>query len=187
MVRVLLLACFFFSPAVTWAVFKPMRVVAPEWVGNISCVSAKVCVEGTERSREAITLYNDAVSFVSSAVGPFADEPVVIFCGTAECARSFGFDKAAAITVGRFGIVVSPRGWKPYYVRHEMIHHRQAEELGVLRQWLNPEWFREGMAYFLSEDPRNPLSEPWQRYRTEFELWFKQVGRARLWEEARKL
>jgi hypothetical protein len=183
----LLFAGLLFIPAVTWAVFKPIRVVAPEWVGGISCISAKICAEDVSRSGEAISLYRDAVNSVASAVGPFLDEPVVVFCATMDCARSFGFRKAAAIAIGKFGIVVGPRGWKPYYLRHEMIHHRQAEELGVLRQWRSPEWFKEGMAYSLSEDPRQPLTEPWQQYRTEFETWYEGVGNGHLWEEARKL
>ena len=45
---------------------------------------------------------------------------------------------------------------------------------------LKPVWFREGMAYSLSEDPRRPLTEPVQEYRSRFEDWFKQTGLARL-------
>ena len=73
-------------------------------------------------------------------------------------------------------------------MRHELIHHLQNERLGSLRTWLlKPDWFREGMAYSLSEDPRQPLPEPLQSYRARFETWFKQVGRSNIWTEAEHL
>jgi hypothetical protein len=69
-----------------------------------------------------------------------------------------------------------------------MIHHLQKERLGNLKGWLvTPNWFIEGMAYFLSEDPRPTLAEPWQQYRFQFDAWYKQVGKEHLWAEAGKL
>jgi hypothetical protein len=55
-----------------------------------------------------------------------------------------------AMSVSSLGIVISPRGWDGHFVRHEMIHHRQAEELGLLSGILKPEWLIEGMAYSLA-------------------------------------
>jgi hypothetical protein len=182
-----LIVCLLASPAIAWAMFKPIRVLAPEWAGDISCVSSRICIDNALRYREASELYEGALRFVASAVGPFQHNPRVVFCSTEDCFRSFGFIKASASTVGNFGIVISPRGWTPYYVRHEMVHHLQAEQLGALTLWLGPEWFIEGMAYSLSKDPRRPLSEPWQQHRAEFEGWYQKVGKERLWEEARKL
>ena len=102
--------------------------------------------------------------------------------------KSFGFTSANAYTVATVGVVMSNRGWKRYFVRHELIHHLQNEHLGSLRAWLfKPDWFREGMAYSLSQDPRRPLPEPLQGYRSEFEMWFRRVGSAQLWREAERL
>ncbi|MDD2768612.1 MAG: hypothetical protein PHT19_07745, partial [Methylococcus sp.] len=103
------------------------------------------------------------------------------------CFQSFGLGKRSAATIGTFGIVISPRAWKPHYVRHEMIHHLQNEKLGMIQVWRMPEWFIEGMAYALSEDPRSTLSEPFDQYRSQFNRWHEQVGHARLWIEARHL
>jgi hypothetical protein len=50
-----------------------------------------------------------------------------------------------------------------------------------------PRWLVEGMAYALSEDPRLPLPEPQESERRQFMAWYAQVGRDRLWAEARKL
>ena len=51
---------------------------------------------------------------------------------------------------------------------------------------LLPEWLVEGMAYSLSADPRQPLSEPWEKHRTRFDAWLQKVGKDGLWSEVRK-
>jgi hypothetical protein len=167
--------------------YKPVRVLAPQWVNGISCVSGSICIDNVSRYPEASRLYESALVFVTTEVGPFRKNPCIVFCTTDDCFQSFGFNKASASTVGELGIVVSPRGWTAYYVRHEMIHHLQAEQLGALTQWLSPQWLFEGMAYSLSEDPRQPFAEPWQQHRTEFNAWYQKVAKERLREEARKL
>lgn len=175
------------APAAAWGLYKPVRVIAPDWVGNITCFTAEICVDDKSKYAEASGLYENALHFVSQATGSFNNRPRITFCSTEECFQSFGFNKASAQTVGRWGIVVSPRAWKDYYVRHEMIHYRQAEELGVIAVLRDPQWFTEGMAYSLSADPRETLSEPWQSYRSKFEAWNKEVGSNHLWSKARNL
>ena len=187
MTKRLLLICLLLSPAATWAFCKPLRVLAPQLVAGVSCVTAVICMDDPSRHAEAERLYNDSLRFVASSVAPIGKNPRVVFCSTQACFESFGFSRSAASTVGVSGIVVSPRGWIPRYLRHEMIHHLQAERLGVLKQWRSPDWFKEGMAYSLSGDPRPELAEPWQQYRREFEAWYRTVGKERLWDEAKTL
>ena len=185
LLRVLLI-CLVSSPVAAWAFYKPVRVLAPELAG-VSCVSELICTDDVSRHAEADELYDQAHAFVTSSVGTIEEKPRVIFCTSQECFRSFGFDRAAAHTVGISGIVLAPRGWKDYVLRHEMIHHLQAERLGVIRQWRMPDWFSEGMAYVFSEDPRPTLEEPWQRHRSQFKRWYRSVGKENLWNEARRL
>jgi hypothetical protein len=175
------------APVVTWAMYKPARVLAPNWVDSIICVDSTICIDDKSRYSEASKLYASALQFVDNTVGPFQKNPRVIFCTKKDCFQSFGFKRAASSTVSKFGIVVSPRGWRFHYLRHEMIHHRQAEELGALALLLYPQWFIEGMAYSLSEDPRQILSDSWQRYRTKFEAWYQNVSKDQFWADARKL
>ena len=140
------------------------------------------------RLAEAVALYEDALQFVGDKIDPITNPPSLTFCSSAECSRSFGFTFQGAYTVGTVGIVIGPRGWKPYFVRHELIHHLQLERIGALRVWLfKPTWFVEGMAYSLSEDPRRPLPEPLEGYRAKFERWFVKVGKGQVWREAAKL
>lgn len=77
--------------------------------------------------------------------------------------------------------------WKPYYIRHELIHVLQAEQLGVLSLLRKPKWFVEGMAYALSEDPRVPLAEPFETDRAAFRKWYLTTNKVNVWRDAEKL
>lgn len=186
MLKRILLIGVLLIPAAAWAFIKPVRVVAPELAG-ISCGSEFICTDDASRYQEAAVLYDEALHFINAAVGSIEKKPRVTFCSTDACFQSFGLGKRSAATIGTFGIVISPRAWKPYYLRHEMIHHLQNEQLGMIKVWRDPQWFIEGMAYDLSEDPRQKLSEPFEQYRSQFDVWYKRVGKERLWTEARSL
>ena len=174
----------------TWALYKPIRILAPELNGLV-CLSDRICIDDPSRYEGAKALYDEAVAFVGQSVGSIERHPRVVFCTTETCYLSFGLEKPAAHTTP-FGIIVSPRGWLPHYVRHELIHHVQQEQLGYwklgpVRQWRSPEWFIEGMAYALSDDPRAVLMEPNQSFRSRFQAWYREVGADELWEAGRAL
>lgn len=187
LIKLFLLVVILLLPITAWTIYKPVRVLVPDLVSDITCVSQSICTDDASKYLEAKKLYDEAIQFVTSSVGVLRKKPRIIFCSKESCFRSFGFNKAAAQTVGTSGIVVSPRGWKYYYIRHEIIHHLQSERLGIIKQWHNPAWLKEGMAYSLSGDPRITLSDPHQEYRTRFAQWYKTIDATRLWEAARKL
>jgi hypothetical protein len=183
MLKKLLLIAALAVPFAAWALIKPIRVLAPELAG-VTCVE-RVCVDDISRLPEAQALAKEAIEFVQLNVGQLQRPPRMIFCSGKACSNSFGFTSNGAYNVATVGLVVSHRGWYPYYVRHELIHHLQNEHLGSLRAWLlKPDWFREGMAYSLSQDPRHPLPEPLEGYRSQYEAWVKQVGTQQIWKEA---
>lgn len=186
MLKRLLLIGVLLIPAAAWAFIKPVRVIAPELAG-VSCSNEFICTDDASRHLEAAALYVEALHFVDSEIGSIEKKPRVTFCSTEACFQSFGLGKRSAATIGTFGIVISPRAWTPYYVRHEMIHHLQNEQLGMIKVWHDPQWFIEGMAYSLSEDPRPKLSEPFEQYRSQFKDWYKQVGKKQLWTKASSL
>lgn len=171
------------TPAAAWMLVKPVRVLAPQWIG-IECPSATVCVEDKSEWARVTTLHTEALAFVNQTVGTLQTPPKVVFCSTERCAESFGLGARSAVTVGTWGTVIGPRAWKPYYVRHEMIHVLQAERLGVLGLLRKPAWFKEGMAYGLSEDPREPLNEPFETQRHAFRQWYQSIDPAALWDAA---
>jgi hypothetical protein len=183
MLKRLLLVVTLCLPVAAWAFFNHVRIVAPELAG-LSCPSDTLCIDDLSRTQEAVDLYDEALTFVEVSVDRIKYNPRVIFCSTNACSERFGLGQRAGITLGTFGIAIAPRGWKPFYVRHEMIHHLQNEQLGMFMAWTKPKWFLEGMAYSLSEDPRSKLSEPFQEYRLQFEHWYAGVGKERIWSEA---
>jgi hypothetical protein len=174
-------------PAVTWAAFKPIRVLAPQLTG-IQCLDNNICIDDVRRLPEAVALRDEAIGFVTARLDRIGHVPRFVFCSASECAKSFGFTNQAAYHVGTFGIVVGPRGWQPHIARHELIHHVQMERIGSLHALLfTPTWFIEGMAYSLSNDPRRPLPEPLDGWRTQFESWYPGVDKQNLWATARAL
>ena len=163
---------------VAYAIARPAQVLQSL---GFFCHNELVCVEEPARLAEASQLYEGAVEFLASSLAPLQKQPLAVFCSTPLCYSFTGESGSAAKTVGKFIIVVSPRGWKPYFVRHEMIHRLQGEKLGVLGMYEKPEWFIEGMAYALSQDPREPLVNPFERERARFRAWYASVGKERLW------
>jgi hypothetical protein len=74
---------------------------------------------------------------------------------------------------------MAPRGWRPFFVRHELIHCCQAENLGRLAFYLQAP-LAEGMANSLSDDPHNPLCAPFEQWRPQFEEW-RDLQTYRIW------
>jgi hypothetical protein len=105
------------APLAAWAFIKPVRVFAPELEG-LTCVD-RICVDDPSCLAEAATLYRDARQFVQASVGALQAEPRAVFCAMAACSAKFGFAGNQAYTVGTAAIVISHRGWRPYFVRHE--------------------------------------------------------------------
>ncbi|QNX35601.1 hypothetical protein [Acinetobacter seifertii] len=160
--------------------FKPIRVVFAHHLSLLHCED-HICVDDAKTEPLAKTLYNRALQETQDKVGAFHQQPTMVFCSTLECANTFGMGKAAAKAVGNLGLLVAPRGWKDFYITHELIHHRQAEEWGNIAMLTKPKWLVEGMAYSLSDDPRPTLSEPFQQWRAQFKLWHQQNPNPNIW------
>lgn len=182
----LALVAVFCIPVAVWAFYKPVRVVTPNLMG-LSCMNDAICTDAPSRLAEAAGLYTAALKYVEASIGSVEAQPRVVFCSTIECGERFGLGNRSALTLGTLGSVIGADAWKPYYVRHEMIHYVQSERLGMLKAWREPKWFSEGMAYALSGDPRSRLKEPFEQYRTEFLQWYGTVGKQRLWQAAQNL
>ncbi|MDF3835069.1 hypothetical protein P3W85_19200 [Cupriavidus basilensis] len=178
------LAAAVFVPASILAFVKPLRAAAPQFVPGVHCVDSGICIDDMSRLEQARTLYSAAVDATSRKVGPFHKPPSVVFCATNACREDFGLGNRAAAAVADWGVAIAPRGWKPYFVVHELIHFRQAEELGNIALLRKPKWLIEGMAYSLSDDPRRPLTQPFEDWRSRFEAWNAARGDAGLWQAA---
>ena len=162
-----------------YAIARPAELL--QSIAGFACANERVCTEDPSRLAEASALYEEAAEFLASSVAPLQRQPLAVFCSTPSCYSVTGESGSAAKTVGKFIIVISPRGWKPYFMRHEMIHRLQSAKLGIFGMYGRPEWFIEGMAYALSQDPREPLVEPFETDRARFRAWYAVVGKERLW------
>lgn len=163
----------------TFKFFKPSRILIPE-INDVTCATTSICIDDVTRLTEAEDLLASAVIEMEQTLGLLKNYPKTVFCATQACFRRFGFDQAAAGAVGRSGIVVGPRGWQPHYLKHEIVHYWQAENIGVIRMLFADDWLIEGMAYALSGDPRPQLEQPWQSYRDSFNAWYQTIDRGDL-------
>ncbi len=164
----------FALPISALAFYKPIRLLIPEAFG-VSCNEHYVCVDDSSQLPAAVSLLNNSKSDLEAQWGLSIGEPKIIFCSTAKCQTTFGLGKKAGFTLGSFAIAIAPRGWKQYYVAHELIHHWQAENFGsiaLLIGEIGKPWLIEGMAYSLSHDPRKELHEPFESYRNTFNEWY---------------
>ncbi|PTV55414.1 hypothetical protein [Acinetobacter seifertii] len=166
--------------------FKPIRVVFAHHLSLLHCED-HICVDDPKAEPLAKTLYNRALQETQDIVGAFHQQPTMVFCSTLECANAFGMEKAAAKAVGNLGLLVAPRGWKDFYITHELIHHRQAEEWRNIAMLTKPKWLVEGMAYTLTDDPRPTLSAPFQQWRAQFKLWHQQNPDPNIWLTTEKV
>ena len=182
----LLLVLLVSFPLTCWAFIKPIRVLKPEWNG-LTCVTNDICVEDISSTGLARDLYEEAFNFAIQKIGTIEKHPKVCFCLTDNCFRSFGFHSPAkAKAIGTFGIIVGPDGWRNYILRHEFIHHIQAEQLGIIQQWTMDDWLKEGMAYSMSEDPRK-LTDFRRKHIEKFESWYSSISQKEFWAEAKRL
>lgn len=170
-------------PAGAWALFKPIRILAPE-INGATCVGA-VCVEEASTLGVAEALHAMAMENIAEKLRPLAFPPLAVFCSTSECYKSFG-GRGRGITVFNLGVVIAPESWNLNIVEHEFIHMLQAQELGLLGRERTPMWFKEGMAFAVSEPPEFDLPEYAKPWVAQYEAWEQEVGRENVWREIRK-
>jgi len=170
-IKLVLVSQLVLLPAAVLALYKPVRILFPEIFGVIC--EQNVCVDGSTLRETAVALFDTAKESLRTRHGLIIASPKIIFCSTEKCQSTFGLGNKAGFTFGTFGIAIAPRGWKEYYVAHELVHYWQAENFGSMVLIKGESWLIEGMAYALSNDPRNELHEPFEGYRQRFSEWHR--------------
>ena len=90
-----------------------------------------------------------------SAFGVLLAEPKIIGCSTEACFQDFGEKYPKANAYYHWWILVSPRGLQSFIVAHELAHAELHKRLGFYRTYFDyPHWKNEGMAVWVSRDPR---------------------------------
>jgi hypothetical protein len=173
------------APALAWATFKPVRILAPE-LNGVSC-RGRVCVEDPSRFAKAEALQRAALVQVGHKLVPLRRPPLTVFCSSRACYRSFGGGMERGATLFDWGVILPPESWVPHIVEHEYIHMLQAQELGLIGRQRTPEWFKEGMPFFVSDPPGYDLPDYARPLATRYAAWERVVGRRYVWKAAAKL
>jgi hypothetical protein len=88
---------------------------------------------------------------VAAYFGDLRSDPDVLACLTEECYQRIGGGRERGIAVLYRAVMLSPRGIDPVIVAHELTHVELHARLG---QRSVPQWFDEGLAVLVSDDPR---------------------------------
>lgn len=180
--KLAMLALLVAAPAIAWAAFKPVRILAPT-LNGVSCVG-RVCVEELPRLAHARRLQADALAAVGRKLAPLEEPPVTVFCSTRRCYRSFGGGMERGATLLDWGVILPPESWVAHIVEHEYIHMLQAQQLGLRGRERTPAWFKEGMPFLVSEPPAHDLPEYARPLVARYGAWERTVGRDNVWREA---
>ena len=173
------------APLVTWAAFKPVRILAPT-LNGVTC-TGRVCVEDPARLARAQALQRDAVDAVGEKLVALRETPLTVFCSTRACYRSFGGGAERGATLLDWGVILPPESWVAHIVEHEYIHMLQAEQLGLTGRQRTPDWFKEGMPFLVSAPPDDDLPAYARPLVARYQAWEQRVGRHEVWRAAAHL
>ena len=185
LLKLIALALVIATPALAWASFKPVRILAPE-LNGVTC-AGRVCVEDPSQLAQAAKLQRSAIAQVASKLLPLERPPLTVFCSTRDCYRSFGGGMERGATLFNWGVILPPESWVPHIVEHEYIHMLQAQQLGLLGRQQTPAWFKEGMPFLVSSPPDYDLPAYARPLAARYQAWEQQVGRKNVWQAAAEL
>ncbi len=174
------LALLVVMPAIAWATFKPVRILAPT-LNSVTCV-ARVCVEELSKLALAQELQDNAVEAVGHKLVPLEQAPLTVFCSTRDCYRSFGGGMERGAAILNWGVILPPESWVAHIVEHEYIHMLQAQQLGLLGRERTPQWFKEGMPFFISAPPAHDLPAYAHPLVAQYQAWEQKEGRSNVWQ-----
>jgi hypothetical protein len=185
LLKLLAAALVIVTPAIAWATFKPVRILAPTFNG-VACAN-RVCVEDPAQFGLAQLLQRNAISAVGRKLVPLERVPLTVFCSSRACYHSFGGGMERGATLFNWGVIIPPDSWVPHIVEHEYIHMLQAQQLGLAGRQRTPAWFKEGMPFLVSDPPDYDLPAYARPLVVRYQLWEQRVGRENAWQAAAEL
>ena len=130
------------------------RALTPALFG-ITNIEGGLYTDAPERQHEFDALYAVALARTEAFFGPIQADPRIIICTMQACADTFDL-KPRGLTLGAHLIFLGPKGVNEMILTHELAHIHIHSALGlqdVFKQRI-PAWFNEGLATYLSADPR---------------------------------
>lgn len=163
------------------ASMKSVRLYFPRDSGMVAVgqgIYADPALSETQRAEllEAVALGRERAG---KFYGGLATSPTITACATMDCYRYFGGIGAKG-TSRWWAIVLAPRGRTADVVAHEWSHSELAHRVGKTRMpFLVPQWFDEGIAVMISEDP--DYSE--EKWRAATDNGARRLRLADLWSQ----
>lgn len=144
--------------------FKAAKLLVPTWFG-MEKIDARVFVNKEMSSAERaqiLSLIAESEKQIIKYYGKATSRPEYFFCATEECYKSFGFTSSRAQSFGNYGCLFSPRGATVPIISHEWSHIELYTRINSVWTMLHiPQWFDEGLAVTVSEEPTHSESQ-WQ-------------------------
>jgi hypothetical protein len=140
----------FFYPAVAAAGCPPCYGFAD--VGNGIFVQRSMTAESRGTARATI---EEARARVRAFYGSLEAHPRVLLCETGDCYQPLG-GGSRGITLLDQALILSPRGIDTVIATHELAHAELHQRIGLVATLSRsvPQWFDEGLAVSVSDDPR---------------------------------
>ncbi|SLN29335.1 hypothetical protein AQS8620_00901 [Aquimixticola soesokkakensis] len=98
-----------------------------------------------------------AVAAIEPVVGAAYVPARVLVCFTEGCNGLMGGTSTIGMTYGTRLIYLPPQGYRPEIMRHELVHAVLHQKVGLRRSFSIPAWVDEGLAVYVSADPRVDL------------------------------
>ena len=114
-------------------------------------------LRGPTTSKEMLRRLALAEERVEAVFGP-QDRPRVLICYTQTCNKVMGGMTARAMTYGSHLFYLTPRGHDTEILIHELTHVALHRRIGLRAQRRFPAWVDEGIATYVSRDPRFDLN-----------------------------
>jgi hypothetical protein len=109
-----------------------------------------------EQRTHTSAVVDQARDQVASFYGTLSGSPRILVCTTSDCYRRVGGGGSRGMALLTFALLLSQRGIDPVIAAHELSHIELHNRLGLVRTVRRavPQWFDEGVAVVVSNDPR---------------------------------
>jgi hypothetical protein len=132
---------------------------------GLSSAGSGIFIEKTDdpaATRAAQMTIGIARQRVRNFYGDLQSHPRILVCVTEACYQKIGGGQSTGMALLNFALLLSPRGDRVVIAAHEISHielHARLGLFGTLARWV-PQWFDEGLAAVISDDPRYVAPTP---------------------------
>lgn len=145
-----------FSDCSTMHIAKVL--LPPTWIGMQKIAPDIYVDKGMDKveQKKLLKLIPEAKKYVTDVWGNITSKPTIYACSSKECAKSLGIGGGARAYQFNNHLVLSPKAISKELIAHEWSHAELYKRIGGFFGWRNiPSWFDEGLAVFVSHEPRH--------------------------------